>query len=569
MKRDIRGLSESQYDVIIVGGGIFGCCAAWDAASRGLSVALVEKQDFSHATSANCFKIIHGGIRYLQHGDVPRIRESSRERNAFLRIAPHLVKPLPIVIPTYGHGMEGKEILTLGTYLYGAIVFDRNRGIHDPARKLPLCDILSRKQVLELFPALDQNGLTGAVIIYDGQMYNPPRLALAFLQSAVQAGAQVANYLEMTKFLQSGNRVTGIHVTDRLTGNSFQIAGKVVVNAAGPWAEQLFSRAIGQHIDPGCTFSRDACFVVKKRLVRDYALAMQGRTTDPDARVSRKARHLFAVPWRDYTLVGVWHIVHKGAPEDFTVTESEIQGFIDEVNGAYPDFGLTMEDVTMWNAGLVLFGENTPGAKNLKYGHRSRLIDHARDHNVENLISLIGVRYTMARREAQRVIDMVYRKLGQTPPKSNTATTAIYGGHIHDFEGFLQQAIEERPPTFQPDIINSLVCNHGSEYRNVLTLIPEDSTLGNPINGFHVIRAEVIHAIRREMAQKLSDVVFRRTDLGTGSYPGEHALQECADLMASELGWDSARIRQELSEVDAEFPFKPIRQREESPLEVG
>ena len=136
MKRDIKVLSNKTYDLVIIGGGIFGVCAAWDAALRGLSVAIVDKGDFSNATSANHFKMVHGGIRYLQHGDVARIRESSRERSALLRIAPHLVKPLSIVIPTYGHGMKGKAVLSTGMYLYDLLTFDRNRYLPKD-RKIP------------------------------------------------------------------------------------------------------------------------------------------------------------------------------------------------------------------------------------------------------------------------------------------------------------------------------------------------------------------------------------------------------------------------------------------------
>ena len=153
MIRKISALVEKEYDLVIVGGGIFGVCAAWDAVLRGLSVAIVEKRDFSHATSANHFKMVHGGIRYLQHGDIKRIRESSRERSAFLRIAPHLTRPLPIVIPTYGHGIKGKELLALGMMLYDLVTYDRNRGILEE-RKIPKGKLLSRQEVLKRFPGI-------------------------------------------------------------------------------------------------------------------------------------------------------------------------------------------------------------------------------------------------------------------------------------------------------------------------------------------------------------------------------------------------------------------------------
>src|SRR5262249_4414707 len=155
-----------EFDLAVVGGGIFGICTAWDAALRGLSVALIERADFVQATSAHSFRMVHGGIRYLQHGDFPRIRESVRERRALLRMAPHLVEPLPIVIPTYGHGLGGKGALGLGLRLYDLCAADRNHGIEDPARQIPAGRVMSRAECLRLFPELDPTGLTGAGLFY-------------------------------------------------------------------------------------------------------------------------------------------------------------------------------------------------------------------------------------------------------------------------------------------------------------------------------------------------------------------------------------------------------------------
>ena len=228
MVRDINALQEKEYDLVIIGGGIFGVCAAWDAALRGLSVAIVDKGDFCHATSANHFKMVHGGIRYLQHADIYRIRESSRERSVLLRIAPHMVKPLPIVVPTYGHGIQGKAFLGAGILLYDLLTCDRNRGLQNE-RKVPWGKLLSRAEVLKLFPGIKEKGLTGGAIFYDGQMYNPPRLALSFLRSAVNKGAGAANYVEVTGFIKSGNRVMGLKAQDSISGDQLEIRGKYIL----------------------------------------------------------------------------------------------------------------------------------------------------------------------------------------------------------------------------------------------------------------------------------------------------------------------------------------------------
>jgi len=189
MRRDLSTLAAGEFDLIVVGGGICGAAVAWDAAQRGLAVALLERGDFGGGTSAESLKVVHGGIRYLQHLDVVRVRESARERAALLRIAPHLVHPLPIVVPTYGHGLCGRIPLGTAFRLLGALTAGRNRRLADPERHIPPARLVSRREALEWFPDLDARGLTGAGVFWDGQMHNPPRLVWAFVRSAARAGA--------------------------------------------------------------------------------------------------------------------------------------------------------------------------------------------------------------------------------------------------------------------------------------------------------------------------------------------------------------------------------------------
>lgn len=552
MKRDLTALTAEHYDLAVVGGGFFGICAAWDAVLRGLSVVVVDKGDFCGATSANSFKIVHGGIRYVQHGDVARVRASCRERSALLRVAPHLVQPLPIVIPTYGHGKNGKALLSAGLLTYDLLTLDRNRGIRDPKRRIPRSRLICKGDVLEAFPGLQQEGLTGGALFYDGQMYNPTRLAMSFLRSAVSAGAHAANYIEATGFLVSNGRVAGIKVHDHLTGDRFEIRARSVLNAAGPWAERLLSQSLGLSHQKPSTYSRDACFVVKRRLEGPYALAAQGRTQDPDAILSRDARHLFVVPWRDYSLIGVWHVVYRGAPDRVTVTAGELETFVDEMNWAYPGLELTLDDVLSWNAGLVPFGENRPGATNLSYGKRSILIDHAQRHNLPGLVTLIGIRYTMARGDAARAIDIIAKQLGLKTARAPTDRRPVHGGSIEDFDLFVERT--QSAIALPPRMVRALVHNYGSEYRRVLGFANTNPALTEPVPGSTVLKAEVLHAVHEEMAFTLADVVLRRTDLGTAQYPGKKALRICADLMGGELGWTAARIEQEISEVARLFP---------------
>jgi glycerol-3-phosphate dehydrogenase len=554
LKRRLADLTGRQHDLIVVGGGAFGACAAWEAASRGLSVALVEKGDFCSATSANHLKVVHGGIRYLQHLDFKRVRESCHERSALLRIAPHLVRPLPIVMPTYGRGLDGKSVLRAGLGLYDLLAFDRNAGIADESRRIPRGRILSRDECLALYPGLESRDLTGAGFFYDGQFHNPPRLVLAFLQSAVAAGAHVANYAEAVGFVQDGSRVQGIKVRDRLGADELEIRGKIVLNAAGPWTEGLLGLARGARLPERPTFSRDAGFVVRARRTGDCAVAVRVGTKDPDAVLSRQGRHVFLVPWRDYTLVGVWHVVHRSSPEDVRVSEADLDGFLDEINAADSWLDIRREDVCMVYSGLTLFGENAPGQKDLRFGHRSVFIDHAVQDGIEGLITLIGVRATMARRLAERALDLIVSKLGRSTPPSRTSVTPVHGGDIEDFEALVADAVGRDEAQYGADVLRALVHNHGSRYAAILRYETASSELAGTVGGSTTLKSEVIHALREEMAQNLSDVVFRRTDLGSAGHPGETELRECAELVAGELGWDKARLSREMQDLQSRFP---------------
>ena len=558
MKRNLSRLTDSQFDLVVIGGGIFGACAAWDAAQRGLSVALIERGDFCASTSASHLKMVHGGIRYLQHGDIHRLRKSSGERRAFLKIAPHLVRPLPIVIPTYGKGMKGKAALRTGMAIYDLLAADRNRGISDPARRIPRGNSLKTDEVLRMFRGLPSRGLTGAGVFCDAQIHNPPRLVLAILQSAVQAGAEIANYVDVTGFVRRGEQIVSLQARDTLTGSDFEVRGRVVLNAAGPFAERLLDRTLGTRLTPKGVYSRDACFVLSRKLLdHGHALAVQGATRDPDARFSRGARHLFIAPWRDCTLMGVWHVVWEKDPDSVFVTDEELDGFIAEVNGACPSLAISLDDVSYWNAGLVPFGQNAPGSKDLRYGHRSRLIDHAATDGIQNLITLIGVRFTTGRFEAQRAIDLAFLKLSSSPPECRTAITPVFGGGVEQFDTYVSRAMSEFRGDLPEAVIENLVTTYGTQFRHVIRHIKENTSMRESIGLSPIIKAQIVHAVRDEMAQNLADVVFRRTDLATGDYPGREALRECADLLATELGWTQSRIEEEIN--GAIKKFRPAR----------
>lgn len=554
LKRNTRSLTDKTFDVVVIGAGIFGACTAWDAIQRGLSVALVEKKDFSHATSANHLKMIHGGIRYMQHGDIHRVRESSRERSALLRTAPHLTRPIPILMPTYGHGKKGKEILKVGMSLYDMLTWDRNRGlVHE--HRIPGGHLIGRDEVCRLFPGLETSGLTGGAVFYDGQIANTPRLALAYLQSAVNAGAEIANYMEAQEFIFDKGRVVGITALDLESEEKLELRGRVVVNAAGPWAAHLIDNLPDLRKDVQPVFSRDLSFMVKRRFEHDYGIAVPTYVKDADAMFDRGGRHLFMAPWKEYTLVGVWHKVVKSPSENITVEPEELRAFAEEVTRCYPALDIKFEDIVRVNTGLTLYGEEArQGAVTMSFGKRSMLIDHEDKHKVEGLITLIGVRATVARGMAEKAIDLVVNKIPGKYKSCSTETASVFGGDMNRLQDVVTAALKQRPEEVKPDALEALVGNHGTRYQDVLAVASGRPDLLSSFPGSKVLKAEVVYAIREEMALHLCDVVFRRTDLASGALPEKEVLQDCCLLMAQEMGWGTERVDQEITMVENALP---------------
>lgn len=547
--RRIDKLANQSFDLVIVGGGIFGACCAWDAALRGLSVALLERGDFGQAASSNHFRLAHCGIRYLQHADFPRVRESAQECATLLRIAPHLVKPLPTVVPTYRGWRQGKTLLKLGFVLYGLITAGGNRlisrtGLRDFSPRL-----LSRRQVTEFFPDLQQKGLTGGGLFFEGHISNPARLVISFLRSAATLGAEAANYVEVEGFLRNESRVVGVQVRDRLSRRRFDIQAGFVVNCAGPWAGALLEKSLGIQVLPAPSFSRDAFLVLSKKLPSPFALALTSSTADADSILDRGARHLLFVPCGAQTLVGVWHKLHSGNPDDCPVSEREIELFLEEAQRLYPGLRLRRRDVCQVRSGLILFQGNQNTATRHRFAKRSILRDHSKTDGIEGLITLIGVRATVARRDAQRTVDLACRKMKKRLPPCATAVTPLFGGRFDSLDDVRKQARLDCRQVCNEEAVDWLVQNYGAEYPRVLQYLTSGARQQKALRNTPLLQAEVIHAVREEMAQSLSDVILRRTGLGTGNPPDLERVRECAQLLAAEAGWNQTTVEEEVQEL--------------------
>lgn len=539
MKRDLARLDNESFDLVIIGGGVYGLSAAWDAALRGLKVAVLEKGDFGAATSSGSLKLIHGGLRYLQHLNFARMRMSINERRRMLRIAPHLVHPLEFVMPCYGHAMKGPEAMRLALLFNDAMSFDRNRGL-DRAHAIPGGRTLSPAECLERLPGIRREGLTGGAVFHDAQMYNSERLTLAFGLSAAERGAALANYAEVTGFHVEQDVIRSAVVRDRLSDRVFCVAGRMFLNMTGPWSDITARLLTAREPDRRVVRSKGVQLVTRA-LPPAAAFPVESRQRDITAVIKRGGRNYFVTPWRGLSIIGTTDTLYEGAPDDFAITESDIGDFLAEINALYPA-GLERKDVRFWIGGMRPLGDEDTNPEHAKASHRSQVRDHAREGGPANLVSVVGVKYTVCRHIAEQVVNLAVRRLGGSADRCRTGETPLAGGDIEDFDAFRSGAEDH------------LARNYGTQMKAILALARQNPAWAEKIPGStEVLGAEVVHAVREEMAVHLADVVLRRTDLGTLGHPGRPALEACARLMAAELAWTPGRTEEELAAAERLF----------------
>jgi glycerol-3-phosphate dehydrogenase len=447
--------------------------------------------------------------------------------------------------------MNGRGALFLALLLNDLISYDRNN-LRDPGKRIPRGRIIGRREVLQLIDGVCPENLTGAAIFVDAQVYNSERLVLSFLRSAAKAGAEVANYVRVTGFLRQGDTITGVMAKDELSGDSFEVRSKIVVNATGPWVDSIHSLLKGQW--PSRIPLAKAFNIITRPLVQTHALGLfsRRRYRDADAVVRKGGRFLFITPWRNYSLVGTAYLPYDENPDECSVTEEELQNFLDEINEAYPSAELKMDDVLLVQSGLLPCASVSYQRKECQLLKQYQIRDH-RAEGVTGLISVMGVKYTTARHVAEKVVDRIFTSWGQTPPEAKSSNAALYGGGIDNFNAFLDEEIRKQGPVFGESEVRRLIYNYGSAYQDVLQYVNGGAETTRTRDDCRLLKAEVLHAVDQEMAQTLSDVVFRRTEIGSAGHPGERMLERAAQIMGQVLGWSSERCQLELQEVTATF----------------
>jgi len=516
-------MAASPLDLLVVGGGITGAGIARDAAMRGLRTGLVEQNDFGSGTSGRSSRLVHGGLRYLELGDWRLVREASRERRILLGIAPHLVWPRSFLFPIHADARLPLWKLAAGLWLYDLLASFRNVHRHR---------MLSKRALLRAEPALRAHGLRGGARYFDA-LCDDSRLTLANVRAAHEAGALVANYAAVERLAFAEGTVRGAAVMDVLSGRTFTIRSLVVVNATGPWADgfrgpeqpPLLRPTKGVHVA-----------VPRSRLGNHEAITM---LSPIDGRV------MFVIPWGDLSYIGTTDTDTTESPDTARASAEDVTYLLRSANAYFPDARLSAADVVSTWAGL----------RPLLRSDRQAPSVVSREHRIvedpSGLISVVGGKLTTYRLMARQTVDRVVRRLRQLdgrplPPRAPTDREPLPGGRSRDL-AILQQQLEREG--FPASTAQHMVCSFGDEAPAVARLALGDPALKQPVvPGHPALRAALVHAIQREMAVTLNDLLIRRTHVFyevRGQAVAEAA--ELVDFVAGYLGWDAARKARELA----------------------
>jgi glycerol-3-phosphate dehydrogenase len=522
LKRDPGRLRSERFDLLIIGGGINGCGILRDAALRGFRAALVEKGDFASGTSSKSSKLIHGGLRYLEQMQFGLVHEACRERWILLKIAPHLVRPLPFLIPIYRGDARGRMTIHAGMMLYDLMALFRNTKRHR---------MLSTEDVYGLEPDLARSGLTGGALYYDCRM-DDVRLCLENVFSAGEAGATAANYAEAVSVIKRDGRITGAVVRDRLTGETFEVLSRKVINATGPWTDGV------TRMDAPDASARlrptKGVHVVVPQLTGEHALLISAR---------RDGRVFFVIPQQGYSLIGTTDTFYDGDPDAVDVQPEDIRYLLEEAGRVLPESGLGAEHVVASFAGLRPL-LTAPGEES----KLSR--EHAIYESPSGLLTVAGGKYTTYRQIAEEVVDRIAKgaALSSRVP-CTTASTPLFGGHVGNVEVFEAEASRSAAAEFGlgPDIMVNLLQSYGTRYREVLALLYDDDAGRERIApGRPEIVAQIRYGVQQEMARTLSDFLRRRTHLALSEANGADTARRVAAVLGRYLRWDDEQTDQQV-----------------------
>ncbi|GHA66440.1 glycerol-3-phosphate dehydrogenase/oxidase [Streptomyces termitum] len=549
----LAAMAGRELDVLVVGGGVVGAGTALDAVTRGLSTGIVEARDWASGTSSRSSKLIHGGLRYLEMLDFALVREALKERGLLLeRLAPHLVKPVPFLYPLRHKGWE-RFYAGSGVALYDAMSVSSGHG-----RGLPAHRHLSRRGALRVAPCLRKDALVGALQYYDARM-DDARFVLTLVRTAASYGARAASRARVTGFLREGERVVGARVQDVETGGEYVIRAKQVVNATGVWTDDT-QALIGERGQFHVRASKGIHLVVPKDRIHS--------TTGLILRTEKSV--LFVIPWGRHWIVGTtdtdWDL-DKAHP---AASSADIDYLLEHVNTVLAT-PLSRDDVQGVYAGLrpLLAGESDATSK------LSR--EHTVAHPVPGLVVVAGGKYTTYRVMAKDAVDEAVHGLGPgvSPARSAwggvapcvTEDTPLLGAEGYRALWNARAGIAARAGLHVARV-EHLLDRYGSAVEEVLALVAEDPSLGEPLAAADdYLRAEVVYAASHEGARHLDDVLTRRTRISIETFDrGTRSARECAELMAPVLGWDERQVEKEVEHYEKRVEAERESQRQPDDL---
>jgi glycerol-3-phosphate dehydrogenase len=515
----LDALEGEQFDMLVVGGGITGCGIARDAALRGLEVALVEKDDFASGTSSRSSRLVHGGLRYLEHGYLHLVFEASAERRRLLRLAPHLVRPLEFLWPVYAGARVPRWKLQAGLTLYDALALFRNVGTH---RRLTAHQIEARE------PALEREGLLGGARYFDAAT-DDARLTLANAIGAAEAGAVVVNHAAVHELTTEAGVASGALVRDALGTATISVRARVIVNAAGPWSDELRRLAEGPSPTGAVRGSKGVHIAVPRaRLDNHGALTL----LSPDDQ-----RVMFILPADGQTIVGTTDTFTDAAPDEVRASEADVAYLLDAANSFFPAARLGREDVISAWAGIrpLIAG----GAGDADPANASR--EHAIATSPHGMVSITGGKLTTYRVMAAEVVEAAIARLGGSAPKhSSTRDVPLPGGDL----AFIDDAIAAAERTTgDPELARHLVRAYGSRWSIVADEIAAPGGAERIAGGLAYTIGEARYAVRHEMALTLGDLLIRRTHVAFQTRDhGLESARRVAAAVADLLGWDATSI---------------------------
>lgn len=522
-------LGENAFDVLVIGGGITGAGVARDAAMRGLRVALVEQNDFASGTSSRSSRLVHGGVRYLEHGQLHLVWESSRERRTLLRIAPHLVRPLAFTWPVYRNARVPRWKLAIGLTMYDALALFRNVGRHVR---------LNARGVMAKEPRLLSAGLTGGAQYWDAAT-DDVRLTLANMMSARAHGAVILNHARVSGVLRDdAGRVTGARVIDVESGAMCEVRAKVTVNAAGPWSDRV-EEMVQPTTKTAVRGSKGVHVAVPRSRVGNIAAITL--TAPQDGRV------MFVLPAGAFTIIGTTDTFEDVEPSDVRASEADVAYLLASANHHFPDARLTRADVVSAWAGLRPLAAATGAHEDP--GNVSR--EHTIDEPSPGLVRVTGGKLTTYRAMAAQVVDVLVRLIGKGGGGARTDDEALDGGALDNVNATI---VEATRATADPVIAERLVHAHGVEWPQVWALAANDAALLARVSPERpYILAELRYGVEREMARTLGDLLIRRVPLAFETADnGRDAARHVAPIVAGWLRWDAAAIDLALVAYDRE-----------------